>query len=71
MENINITEDIRDIDPGEVYFAVASKDRGGRCVLNGMFIAVWRDKNAAKQFAAGNPDLTVVKCRKPEVVSHA
>ena len=31
------TLDIRDINPGEIYFAIASKENGGRCVNNGWF----------------------------------
>lgn len=60
------TGDIRDINPGEVYYAIASKANGGRCVNNGCFRAVWRTKADAKTVAAGNPDFTVVKCLKPE-----
>lgn len=60
------TLDIRDINAGETYYAIADANRGGRCVMNGMFIAAWREKKDAKAVAAGNPDLTVVKCLKPE-----
>lgn len=56
--------DIRDIDAGQVYYAIASKDNGGRCVLAGMFTAVWLDKKSAKVAAQGNPDYVVVKCLK-------
>ena len=61
------TLDIRDINPGETYYAIASSEKGGRCILNGMFIAAWTDKAEAKAVASGNSDYTVVKCRKPEV----
>lgn len=57
--------DIRDIVAGETYFTIASAEKGGRCILNGMFIAAWTDKKSAQAFAAGNPDYTVVKCLKP------
>lgn len=60
------TLDIRDINPGETYYAIADASRGGRCVMNGMFIAAWRNKADAKVAAQGNNDFTVVKCRKPE-----
>jgi hypothetical protein len=69
MSTIQFTSenmDIRDINPGEVYFAIASKANGGRCVNNGCFRAVWRTKAEAKTAADGNPDYTVVKCLKPE-----
>lgn len=59
--------DIRDIEPGATYYTIASAEKGGRCILNGMFIAAWEDKEEAKSFAASNPDYAVVKCRKPEV----
>lgn len=57
--------DIRDFDSGDVYYAITSMCRGGRCVMNGMFIAAWRTKHAAVTAAAGDPDFTIVKCRKP------
>lgn len=53
--------DIRDIKVGDTYYVVTSKERGGRCIMNGMFIAAWRTKAEARAFANGNPDLTVVK----------
>lgn len=59
--------DIRDIAAGAPYFTIVSADKGGRCILNGMFIAAWESKAEAKAFAAGNPDYTIVKCRKPEI----
>lgn len=58
--------DVRDIAPGEEYFVLTQVSRGGRCVFNGMFIAAWTTKKAATAAAAGNPDLTVVRCLKPE-----
>jgi hypothetical protein len=69
MSTIQFTSeniDVRDINPGEVYYAIASKDKGGRCVNNGCFTAAWRSKADAKTAANGNPDYTVVKCLKPE-----
>jgi hypothetical protein len=42
------TLDIRDIEAGEIYYVITSDERGGRCVMNGMFIAAWRDKAEAK-----------------------
>ena len=63
---MNTELDIRDIDAGETYYAIADATRGGRCVMNGMFIAAWRSKKDAKEFAQGNADYTVVKCLKPE-----
>jgi hypothetical protein len=66
-DTINTDLDIRDINPGDTYYAIADATRGGRCVMNGMFIAAWTDKKSAKVAANGNSDLTVVKCRKPEV----
>jgi hypothetical protein len=67
MMNINTTEqlDVRDITPGAEYFTLAQASRGGRCVMNGMFIAAWTTKKAAKAAAAGDPDMTVVRCLKP------
>jgi hypothetical protein len=59
------TLDIRDIDSGETYYAIADATRGGRCLLNGMFPAAWRVKADAKAAAGSNPDFTVVKCLKP------
>jgi hypothetical protein len=56
-----IAEDIRDVNIGETYFVIADKARGGRCVMNGMFIAIWRTKAEAKTSAKGNADLTVIK----------
>lgn len=64
--NIRTDLDIRDIQPGQTYYVLASAQNGGRCVLNGMFIAAWESKEAAKVAANGNNDLTVVKSRKPE-----
>lgn len=58
--------DIRDIDPGQTYYAITSKENGGRCINSGCFRAAWLTKKDAKTFAAGNPDYTVVKCMKPE-----
>lgn len=66
MSNTNFDLDIRDFEPGETYFAIADASRGGRCVMNGMFIAAWKTKGEAKGVAGDNPDYTVVKCRKPE-----
>lgn len=68
MKTDNTELDVRDINAGETYYALADKTRGGRCVMSGMFIAAWREKKAAKLAAQNNPDLTVVKCRKPEDV---
>lgn len=67
----NLSLDIRDFEPGATYFAVADASRGGRCVMNGMFIAAWATKGEAKAALqrcgqASNPNYTVVKCRKPE-----
>lgn len=58
--------DIRDFEPGETYFAIADTSRGGRCVMNGMFIAAWKSKGEAKAAAGDSPNYTVVKCRKPD-----
>jgi len=58
--------DIRDFEPGATYFAIADASRGGRCVMNGMFIAAWTTKGEAKAAAGTNPNYTVVKCHKPE-----
>lgn len=58
--------DIRDINPGQTYFAIVSAQNGGRCVNNGCFRAVWLTRRDAVEAAMGNPDYTVVKCRKPE-----
>jgi len=49
---MNTDLDIRDIERGETYFVITSDDKGGRCILNGMFIAVWKDKKSAKEQAA-------------------
>jgi len=51
MEN-TITSDIRDFEPGQTYFVITSDERGGRCVMNGMFIAAWPTKTEAKEYAA-------------------
>jgi hypothetical protein len=58
-------EDIRDVDPGESYYALAQQSRGGRLKLDGMFIAIWRTKKAAQDARDSDPDLVVVKCLKP------
>lgn len=42
------TKDVRDIQSGETYFVITSEERGGRCVMNGMFIAAWYSKDDAK-----------------------
>lgn len=57
--------DIRDFERGETYFALADKGRGGRCVMNGMFIAAWRTKDEAKVARDGQTNITVVRCLKP------
>lgn len=44
-------EDIRDIEMGSKYWTITDPDRGGRCVMAGMFIAAWRTKEAAKKAA--------------------
>lgn len=62
---LNTDPDIRDIEAGETYYVVADRDRGGRCVLNGCFIATWHDKGLARDFANSDPGkYTVVKSLK-------
>lgn len=61
-QNIECREDIRDIQVGESYFTLASQSNGGRCLMNGMFIATWRSRQAAIRAAKGNADYCVVKC---------
>lgn len=65
MEARVITEDIRDVESGEVYYALADKERGGRMVYDGMFPAIWRTRKAAATASNGNPNHAVVKCLKP------
>jgi hypothetical protein len=62
--------DIRDINFGEAYFVVTSRERGGRMVMHPsapMFPACWRDQKAAKAarvaLGAGH---TVIKQRKQQ-----
>ena len=58
--------DIRDIQQGQVYFVITSDERGGRCVLNGMFIAAWKTREAAKAHVASlGSGYHVVKTVKP------
>ena len=47
-----ITSDIRDFESGQTYFVITSDERGGRCVMNGMFIAAWPTRAEAKEYAA-------------------
>jgi len=59
---LNTDLDIRDIETGETYFVVADSRNGGRCVMNGMFIAAWKDKGLAKSYASSDKiNLVVVK----------
>lgn len=44
--------DIRDIEQGQQYFVITSDERGGRCVMNGMFIAAWTTRDDAKRYAS-------------------
>jgi hypothetical protein len=57
--------DIRDIERGQAYYTLADARRGGRCVMRGMFIAVWLNRKGAKDAAKGDPELTATKCLKP------
>jgi hypothetical protein len=57
--------DIRDVSPGQAYYTLADARRGGRCVMRGMFIAVWLTKSEAKRAAKDDRELTVVHCLKP------
>lgn len=62
---MNTGSDIRDIEAGETYYVVADSERGGRCVMNGMFIAAWRERKVAHEFAKSRPAIyTVVKSLK-------
>lgn len=62
------SEDIRDVESGETYYVVTADAKGGRCVMNGLFIAVWRDKDGARQAAIDlGEGHHAVKQRKPQV----
>ena len=43
--------DIRDFQSGQEYFVITSDERGGRCVMHGMFIAAWETRKAANKVA--------------------
>ena len=58
--------DIRDIQTGNEYFVITSDERGGRCVMNNMFIAAWETRKEAKEYAATlGAGFHVVKTVKP------
>ena len=58
--------DIRDIQTGNEYFVITSDERGGRCVMNDMFIAAWETRKEAKEYAATlGAGFHVVKTVKP------
>lgn len=44
--------DLRDFEAGQEYFVITSDERGGRCLMEGMFIAAWPTKNEAKEYAS-------------------
>jgi hypothetical protein len=51
MTNNTINLDIRDFDSGDTYFVITSDVRGGRCIMNVMFIAAWPTRAEAKEYA--------------------